>query len=215
MFLLYLTVLRLIRTILVRKLISPPIQWTSITNRVPSLFDRFTAFRTVWPEMSENSYLRHFSAQVSQIVFLHLSFTAYYNCIEMSENSYLLHFSAQVSQIVFLAYLTVLRLFRIVWPEMSENSYLRHFSAQVSQIVFIAYLTVLRLYYNCMTWNVRKLISSPFQCTSITNRVPSLFDRFTAYYNCMTWNVRKLITPPFQCTSITNRLLSLFDYFTA
>ena len=65
-----------------------------------------------------------------------------------------------------------------------------------------------------MTWKVRKLISPPFQCTSITNRVLSLFDRFTTYYNCMTWNVRKLISPPFQCTSITNRSLSLFDRFT-
>ena len=69
------------------------------------------------------------------------------------------------------------------------------------------------VYYNCMFCNVRKLISPPFQCTSITNRVLSLFDRFTAYYNCMTWNVRKLISPPYQCTNITNRVLSWFDRF--
>ena len=52
--------------------------------------------------MSENSYLHHFSAQVSQIVFfLFDRFTTYYNpWPEMSENSYLHHFSAQVSQIV-------------------------------------------------------------------------------------------------------------------
>ena len=50
--------------------------------------------------MSENLYLRHFSAQVSQIVFL-----AYFTVLrliafvwpEMSKNSYLRHFSAQVS----------------------------------------------------------------------------------------------------------------------
>ena len=83
-------------------------------------------------------------------------------------------------KIVFLAYLTVLRLITTVWPEMSENSYLRHFSAQVSQIVFFAYFTVLMAYYNIMTLNFRKLISPPFQCTSITNRVLSLFDRFTS-----------------------------------
>ena len=64
----------------------------------------------------------------------------------MSENSFLRQFSAQVSQSVFLAYLTVLRLITIVWPEMSENSYLRNFSAQVSQIVFLVYFTVLRLF---------------------------------------------------------------------
>ena len=65
-----------------------------------------------------------------------------------------------------------------------------------------------------MSGNLRKLISPQFQCTSITNRVLSLFDRFTAYYKGMTWNVRKLITPRFQCTSITNRFLSLIDRFT-
>ena len=97
--------------------------------------------------------------------------------------------------IVFLAYLTILRLITTVWPEMSENSYLHHLSAQVSQIVFFALFDHFTAYYNCMTWNVRKLISPPFQCTSITNRVLSLFDHFTAYYNCMTWNVRKLTSP--------------------
>ena len=61
--------------------------------------------------MSENSYLRDFSAQVSQIVFL--AFLTVLRLIttvwpEMSETSCLRHFSAQVSQIVFLAYLTVL-----------------------------------------------------------------------------------------------------------
>ena len=53
--------------------------------------------------MSENSYLRHFSAQVLQMVFL-----AYLTVLRLtttvwpkkSENSYLHHFSAQVSQIV-------------------------------------------------------------------------------------------------------------------
>ena len=67
--------------------------------------------------MSENSYLRHISGQVSQIVFL-----AYFTVLrlittvgpKMTQNSYLSHFSAQVSQVVFLAYLTVLRLIRIV-----------------------------------------------------------------------------------------------------
>ena len=66
-----------------------------------------------------------------------------------------------------------------------------------------------------MNWNVRKHISQRFQCTSIKNRVLSLFDRFMAYYNCMTWIVRKLISPRIQCTSITKRFLSLFDCFTA
>ena len=71
--------------------------------------------------MSEISYFRHFSAQVSQIILL-----AYLTnlrlitivWIEKSENSYFRHFSAQVSQIVFLVYLTVLRLITFVWPEI-------------------------------------------------------------------------------------------------
>ena len=60
--------------------------------------------------MSENSYLHHFSAQVSQIVFFaYLTVLQFITTLwpEMSENSYLRHFSAQVSQIVFFAYFTL------------------------------------------------------------------------------------------------------------
>ena len=57
--------------------------------------------------MSENWYLRDFSEQVSQIVFLaYLTVLRLITTLwpEMSENSYVRHFSAQVSQIVFSAY---------------------------------------------------------------------------------------------------------------
>ena len=60
--------------------------------------------------MSENSYLRDFSAQVSQIIFLAcLTVLRLITTVwpEMSENSYLRHFSAKVSQIVFLIHLRV------------------------------------------------------------------------------------------------------------
>ena len=63
--------------------------------------------------MSENSYLHHFSAQVSHIVFFaYLTVLQLITTLwpEMSENSYLHHFIPQVSQIVFFAYLTVLLL---------------------------------------------------------------------------------------------------------
>ena len=63
--------------------------------------------------MWEKSYFHHFSAQVSQIVFLaYLTVLRLITTVwpEMSENSYLHRFSAQVSQIVFFAYLTVLQL---------------------------------------------------------------------------------------------------------
>ena len=54
--------------------------------------------------MSENSYLRTFSAQVSQIVFLaYLTILRLNTTVwpEMSEKSYFRHFSPQVSDIVF------------------------------------------------------------------------------------------------------------------
>ena len=71
--------------------------------------------------MSENSYLGHFSAQVSQIVFLaYLTTLRLVTAIwtEISENSYFQDFSAQVSQVVFLAYLTVLWLIKTIWSEV-------------------------------------------------------------------------------------------------
>ena len=71
---------------------------------------------TVWLEIEEHSYLRDFSAQVSQTVFLaYLTVSRDITTVwlELSENSYLRDFSAQVSQIVFLAYLTVLGLLQL------------------------------------------------------------------------------------------------------
>ena len=46
-------------------------------------------------------------------------------------------------------------------------------------------------YYYCMSKNVKKLIPPRVLCTSITNRFPGWFDRFTAYYYCMSKNVKK------------------------
>ena len=39
----------------------------------------------------------------------------------MWENSYLRDFNAKVSQNAFLAYLTVVRFIKTVWPEMSKK----------------------------------------------------------------------------------------------
>ena len=66
--------------------------------------------------MSQNSYLREFCAQVSQIVFLaDLTVLRLITTVwaKMSQNSYLREFCAQVSQNVFLADLTVLRLIQL------------------------------------------------------------------------------------------------------
>ena len=89
-----------------------------------------------------------------------------------------------------------------------ENSYLRKFCAQVSQIVFLADLTVLRLITTVWAKNFTKLKSPLVLCTSLPNRVVSLFDRFTSYYNCMKENVTKLIYARVLCTSVTNHVLT-------
>ena len=165
----------------VRKLISPPFQCTSITNRVLSLFDRFTTYYNCMTWNVRKTHISAISAQVSQIVFLaYLTVLRLITTVWPEMSGKLISPTFQCTSItnrVLSLFDLVLRLITTVWPEMSENSYLHHFSAQVSQIVFFAYLTVLQPYYNCMTWNVRKLISPPFQCTSITKRFLSLFDR--------------------------------------
>ena len=85
----------------------------------------------------------------------------------------------------------------------------------MSQIVFFSLFDRFTAYYNCKSWDVRKLITPRLKYTGITNRVLSWFDRFTASYKCRSWNIRKLITPRVPGTSITNRVLSLIDRFTA
>ena len=58
-----------------------------------------------------------------------------------------------------------------VWGKTSKISYLCEFSA------FYGFLQV---------WSKIKNLRSPWvQCSSMTNRVLSSFDRFTTYYNCM------------------------------
>ena len=163
--------------------------------------------------MSKNSYLRHFSAQVSQIVYIaYLTILCLITTVwpEMSKNSYLLHFSAQLSQIMFLAiwpFYVLLQLYDLKCQKTHIFATSIHRYQNLLHSIFDRFTS----YYNCMTWNVKKLISPPFQCTSITNRFLSVFDRLTAYYNCITWNVWKFISPPFQCTTITNYVPSVFD----
>ena len=71
--------------------------------------------------MSQNSYLREFCAQVSQVVFLadltvlRLNTTVW---AKISKNSYLREFCAQLSKTVFFADLTVLWFFITVWAKI-------------------------------------------------------------------------------------------------
>ena len=102
--------------------------------------------------MSENSYLRHFSAEVSQIVFLaNFTVSGLLSTIwaEMSEDSYLRHFSAQISQIMFLASLTVLRLLQL-YELKCQNTYIssisvHKFNKSCSQLIWPLY-RLLQLY---------------------------------------------------------------------
>ena len=60
--------------------------------------------------MSQNSYLREFCAQVSQIVFLaDLTVLRLIRTVRVKklQNSYLCEFCAQVSKVVYLAHLNV------------------------------------------------------------------------------------------------------------
>ena len=78
--------------------------------------------------MSEKSYIRELSAQVTQTVFLaDMTVSRLITTVwaKISENSNLRDFGAQVPQIVFLADLTVLRLITTVWTKMSEKPYHR------------------------------------------------------------------------------------------
>ena len=49
-------------------------------------------------------------------------------------------------------------------------------------------------YYNCMSLNFKNVTSPWVQSTSITNRVLSPIDRFTACYNCMSKNFQNVIS---------------------
>ena len=171
-----------------KNVISPWVQSTSITNRVLSPIDRFTACYNCMSKNFQNviSPIVECTDITNRVLKLIWPFYGLLQLYELKlQKCHISEFSVEVSQIVFSAHLTVLRLVTTVRVKTSKISYLREFSPQVSQIVFSAHLTVLRLVYNCMSKNFQNLISSWFQCTSITNRLLTSFDRFEAYYNCM------------------------------
>ena len=107
---------------------------------------------TLWRELSENSYLRDFSAQVSQIVFLaYLTFLR----LDLTENC-MISVESQISEIWLLRYLNCMTWCQFislqVCTSITSFSYLiwlfyncmtKTGSTQVLQIVFSACLTVL------------------------------------------------------------------------
>ena len=128
--------------------ISPQVLWTSITNRVFSWFDHFTAYNNCMSKnVTELISPRVLWTSIRILVPSSFDlFKAYYNCI-----------SKNVTRLInprvlcksftnrYLNWFSVSRLITAVWTKMSQNSYLREFCAQVSQLVFLADLTVLRL----------------------------------------------------------------------
>ena len=158
-----------------KNVISPWVQSTSITNRVLSPIDRFTACYNCKSKNFQNvisgSWVHRYHKSCSQadLTVLRVITLVW---TKTSKMSFISEFSVEVWQIVFSAHLTVLRLVTTVRVKTSKISYLREFSPQVSQIVFSAHLTVLRLVYKLYEQKLSKIsYLRDFQCTSITNRV--------------------------------------------
>ena len=201
----------------ITKLISPRNLCTSIKNRVPSWFDRSTAYYNCMSKIvTKLTSPRVLCTSVTNRVLSWFDlFTAYYNC--MYKNVTKTHISATSVQKYHRS------CSQLIWPfygllELYEQKYhkthIREFCAQVSKIVFLADLTVLRLITNVCTKMSQKFISPRVLCTSIKNRVLSWIDRFTAYKEIMSKKITKLISQWSLCTSITNQVLSWFDRFT-
>ena len=132
-----------------KNFITPYVNYTSITNRFLSSFDRFTVFTTVRGKTSKISLIRDFSAQsITPIVFsAHLTVLRLITTVWEKTLKNLLSPWVKCTSITnrVLSSSTVLLLFTTVWAKTSKISNLREFSAQVSQIVlFSAHLTVLR-----------------------------------------------------------------------
>ena len=152
----------------------------------------------LWGKTSLISYLRDFSAQVLEIVFsAHFNrFPASYNC--MSEKFKNLHISGSsvhkchksCSELIWPFY-GLLQLYeeKLQKSHISMSS-LHKYHKSCSQ----SHMTVLRLITT--VWGKSSKISylRGVQCTSITNRVLSSFDRFTVFYNCMKKNFKNLIS---------------------
>ena len=146
-FLADLTVLRLITIVWtknLKKLISPRVL---CTTNVLGLLTR------LWTKMSENSYLREFCVQVSQIVLLADLTVLRLIFYSMSRNVRKLIsprvLCASVTNRV-LSWFDFFSVITTVWAKMWEKSYLHEFCAKVSQNVFLADLTILRL--NTIVW---------------------------------------------------------------
>ena len=182
----------------VTKLISSRVLCTSITNSGPSWFDRFTAYTTVWGKMSQNSYLREFLAQKSQIVFpadLTVLWLITIVWAKLSQNS--------ISPPVLSISVTTRLLSWFDRVSAYYNCMSEKIKKLISRRVLCTSVTnrVLRWFDRItafslsMSENFTKFISPRVFFTSITNRVLSWFDGCMAFCKCMSKNITKLISP--------------------
>ena len=187
----------------------PHIQCTNIPNRFLSLFDRF---KTICDTCALRSRRYELSDISGHTVVIRTWIVRKLNIPQFQCTSITNRFLSFFWQLNRLLQLYDLNSQITGISAISVHKYYKSCSQRITKR-FLSLFDRFTAYYNCMSFNFRKLVSLRLHCTSITNRVLSFFDRFTAYYNCMTWIVRKLICPWSQCTSITTRFLSLFDRF--
>ena len=163
--------------------------------------------------MTQNSYLRNFSAQLSQIGFSAYltALQAYYNY--MSWNLWKLVFPRFQSRSITNRVLSLFERFAAYYTCMtwlSGNSYIQYFNAQVSRIEFLAYFTALTLITT--VWveisensYLRHFNAQISQIVFLANLIS-----LQAYYNYMSSILIKLVSPRLEFIYITNRVLSLF-----
>ena len=170
----------------------------------------------LWGKTSLISYLRHFSAQVSQIVFsAHFNrFPASCNC--MSEKFKNLISPGVKCTSVTSRVLSSFDRFTAYYKCMRKNfKNLISPWVQCTSITKSCFQIIWPSHGLFQLYEIKLKKTSWVQCRSITNRFLSFHDRFTDFYNCMRKNFKNLISPGVQCKSITNRLLSSFDRFLA
>ena len=175
---------------------------------------------TLLAETSKNSYLLEFCAQVSKTVLL-----ANFNVLQLvrivwAKISSKLIFPRVLYTSIINHVLSWFDRFTTYYILYEQKCHETHISAKfmctsITNRVSSADLTVLRLIRTVWAKMSQKSYLREFYATTITNRVLSWFDRFTAYYNCMSENITKLISPRVLFTSVTSRVLSWFDRFRA
>ena len=164
----------------VKKLISPRVLCTSITNCVLCWFDRFTAYyncmrKNVTKLISPWVLCTSITNRVFSMIW---PFTAYYNCLSKNVTKLISReFCAQVSQIVFVVDLTVLRL-TTVWTKIRNKTLISASSVCkcINKMCVKTHLTVLRLITTVWAKSSQNSYLRWVLCTSITKRVFSLFD---------------------------------------